>query len=288
MIEIVKLLAVIASGVGGIVTVFAYLRMQRTALDEGPMHVSSPPPAPAEPKHQEKRGDSKQVSFRPYEARRRQIELVVKDLRPYESVAQRTYTLHEIERLLSWEKVDSKTPLVPIICDNVLKSLHRKYLSKWATGPSAVKAKMRAREVGRGKSKTWELVDEFDAFPEMPSFEAITRRIEQRDRAKNLFLGAVSLLALGLAILIGTSVDSIGAGIAALLFLGFLLSGVVEKLSERVEAALSTPLWNWSETLHGDGENLLSHSETFDPKWIYWHPYLPLIFVTKDHLRFNS
>nr|VFJ61734.1 MAG: hypothetical protein BECKFW1821B_GA0114236_106718 [Candidatus Kentron sp. FW] len=291
MADTVFLLAEIASGVGGVATIYAYLRMRRALSGEGPTYVSpSPSPAPAESKRQEKHNDSERVGFVSWEARRRQIEIVVKDLfSTYrdESGTQPTYSLHELEILLSWKKADSK-PLSPTICDRGLKALHREYLSKWAKGADAVKAKTRALESGNFRNKNYKLLDEFDAFPEMPSFEAITKRFELRSRAKNLFSGVLFIFCLGVSGLIGISAESIGVGIFAFFFLAFLLGAVLNELIEHMEATLSTPLWNWTEKLHGTGEDALSRRETFYPKSIYWHPYLPLIFVTKDHLHFNS
>ena len=219
-----------------------------------------------------------------------------------------TYNFRELEILLS--QTNTEPPHKAHIPDLARRKLHFDYLQQWAS-----KAQPEIRDFSWDTEPypdDWQEIARWDAFPDMPTFETISHRLQIRkfvSRALQiaspilafLFIyssileswksGIVRLLE-GLPDLAETAmiIESWKPGIVSAVVLWIVLALSTNKALKLVLSKRATRLWNWEDynyVLDSEGKEALSDPSTFTPKRIYWQPYTNQLIVSRDHERFN-
>lgn len=147
----------------------------------------------------------------------------------------------------------------------------------------------------------WKVIDQWDAFPEIPPFKKVKDKIDLRQK----FSWAGGVLGFGLTLVLVIIASTLGSfcWLIPLILIavgGFFLSlfgnELAGRLFDRVVApsTLSNPsVWNW----HSDSiYTYLNQQSSFGPEWnrllnpkqLFWHLREPRLFATRDHCHFTG
>ncbi len=134
------------------------------------------------------------------------------------------------------------------------------------------------------QKQDWRVIAQWNAFPDIPSYGEVTKRVAQRQK----FRWIVGGLGFGLGVVVAGMADGLIAGLF-LAFLGFATAGwLFDRLV--VPCMLPEPsVWDWDSTrpirLYWTTRAEEAH---FDPHQLFWHPHHPYLFVSKDHCHMTG
>lgn len=188
----------------------------------------------------------------------------------------------------------SSTSTAPTPKDIVFPSearlqLHRDYLANWI--PSKPPKTWQSTPISEGED--WKVTDQWNAFPEVPPFEEVKRKVELRRKLS--WTGGI--LGFGLALLLVITITATNRSLdwpVVLIWIavgGFFLTGLGSIGAGRLFdhwARLTTKGWTWfwegSAALNAYWEKYSStDSLEFDPHQMFWHLREPHVFVSRDH-----
>lgn len=165
--------------------------------------------------------------------------------------------------------------------------LHRDYLANW-TPPKPTKT---WTSVPVSENERWEVIDQWNAFPDLPSFEDVKSKLKLRRKVKR----AGGVLGFGLALVLAVTSAVNGHSDLGQAFGIVLLGGLVLALVGYFGAAwLFDQLakqtikgWNWHDSFLIN-EYLRKHLTPleFDPHQLFWRE--PHLYASRDHCHFTG
>ena len=164
---------------------------------------------------------------------------------------------------------------------------HREILAKWRPEDSQVPTPVPVRQ-----NEEWEVIDRWNAFPEVPPFEEVRKKIKLR-KAFKWTGGAIGFL----ISLVWALTSPIPRGdwtmrLFSIGFLGYWLGGfgylgAIWIFQHFV--APKTTTWNWHSSVDVCwAYEPYEDSTILDPHQLFWHPHQPYLYVSRDHQNLTA
>jgi serine/threonine protein kinase len=171
------------------------------------------------------------------------------------------------------------------------QQLHREFLANW----QPPQRRERPASVPVSPDERWEVVAQWDAFPNVPPYEEIGRLVKRRTTVRKRSVAAAFGLAFGLGLLGALAADSLTwLEVPVVVIASTALGGSVLAIAAGLGSARLYDIWmqltlecNW-DWRPDDTMSIKEYWRRSEPGWyaphqLLWHPSQPYLFASRDY-----